>query len=230
MSPRERESAAARAPLRHPGPSSAAFVRLPRFARGQAIGLLGGSFNPPHDGHRLISELALHRLRLDRLWWLATPGNPLKSGGGPDRDARAARSRGATGPRPPDHDHRLRGRNRFALHLGHDRLVGAASGWRALRLDHGRRQFEPVSSLASLASHRRSRADSRRGSPRLDVAGPGQPRGARPGAISLARKRRADLGEPRSPRLRLPAWASLEPILDRAAPRREIGWISVLKI
>ena len=80
MSPRERESAAARAPLRHPGPSSAAFVRLPRFARGQAIGLLGGSFNPPHDGHRLISELALHRLRLDRLWWLATPGNPLKSG------------------------------------------------------------------------------------------------------------------------------------------------------
>ena len=82
MSPSERESAAARAPLRHPGPSSAAFVRLPRFARGQAIGLLGGSFNPPHDGHRLISELALHRLRLDRLWWLATPGNPLKSAAG----------------------------------------------------------------------------------------------------------------------------------------------------
>ena len=82
MSPRERESAPARAPLRHPGPSSAAFVRLPRFARGQAIGLLGGSFNPPHDGHRLISELALRRLRLDRLWWLATPGNPLKSAAG----------------------------------------------------------------------------------------------------------------------------------------------------
>src|ERR1700709_1037607 len=53
--------------------------RLPRFAPGQAIGLLGGSFNPPHAGHRLISEIALTRLRLDRLWWLATPGNPLKS-------------------------------------------------------------------------------------------------------------------------------------------------------
>ncbi len=67
------------------GPPSAArgaFVRLPRSAPGQAIGLLGGSFNPPHEGHRLISELALRRLRLDRLWWLATPGNPLKSSAG----------------------------------------------------------------------------------------------------------------------------------------------------
>jgi len=53
-------------------------VRLPPFAPGQTIGLLGGSFNPPHEGHRAISELALRRLRLDRLWWLATPGNPLK--------------------------------------------------------------------------------------------------------------------------------------------------------
>jgi nicotinate-nucleotide adenylyltransferase len=59
--------------------TAGALVRLPRFAPGQAIGLLGGSFNPPHDGHRLISEIALGRLRLDRLWWMATPGNPLKS-------------------------------------------------------------------------------------------------------------------------------------------------------
>jgi nicotinate-nucleotide adenylyltransferase len=59
--------------------TAGALARLPRFAPGQSIGLLGGSFNPPHDGHRLISEIALSRLRLDRLWWLATPGNPLKS-------------------------------------------------------------------------------------------------------------------------------------------------------
>ena len=39
---------------------------------------MGGSFNPPHDGHLLVSRLALQRLRLDRLWWLVTPGNPLK--------------------------------------------------------------------------------------------------------------------------------------------------------
>ncbi len=42
------------------------------------IGLLGGSFNPPHAAHRLISLLALKRLGLDRVWWLVTPGNPLK--------------------------------------------------------------------------------------------------------------------------------------------------------
>jgi nicotinate-nucleotide adenylyltransferase len=42
------------------------------------IGLLGGSFNPPHAAHRAISLLALHRLGLDRVWWLVTPGNPLK--------------------------------------------------------------------------------------------------------------------------------------------------------
>ncbi len=43
------------------------------------IGLLGGSFNPPHAGHIHISQIALKRLGLDRLWWLVTPGNPLKS-------------------------------------------------------------------------------------------------------------------------------------------------------
>ncbi|MGV6801963.1 MAG: nicotinate-nucleotide adenylyltransferase [bacterium] len=42
------------------------------------IGLLGGSFNPPHQGHLEISLQALHRLQLDFVWWLVTPGNPLK--------------------------------------------------------------------------------------------------------------------------------------------------------
>jgi nicotinate-nucleotide adenylyltransferase len=55
------------------------YVRLPAFGAGQAIGLLGGSFNPPHGGHLLASHLALTRLGLSRVWWLATPGNPLKS-------------------------------------------------------------------------------------------------------------------------------------------------------
>ena len=52
---------------------------LPPFARDMRIGLLGGSFNPPHEGHALITRLALKRLALDRVWWLVTPGNPLKS-------------------------------------------------------------------------------------------------------------------------------------------------------
>ena len=53
--------------------------RLPPFAPGMRIGLLGGSFNPPHEGHALVTRLALRRLALDRVWWLVTPGNPLKS-------------------------------------------------------------------------------------------------------------------------------------------------------
>jgi nicotinate-nucleotide adenylyltransferase len=53
--------------------------RLPPFAPGMRVGLLGGSFNPPHEGHALITRLALSRLALDRVWWLVTPGNPLKS-------------------------------------------------------------------------------------------------------------------------------------------------------
>jgi nicotinate-nucleotide adenylyltransferase len=42
------------------------------------IGLLGGSFNPPHHAHRLISLTALKRLNLAQVWWIVTPGNPLK--------------------------------------------------------------------------------------------------------------------------------------------------------
>lgn len=53
----------------------------PQALAGQAIGVLGGTFNPPHAGHVQITEIALRRLRLDRLWWVVTPGNPLKSNG-----------------------------------------------------------------------------------------------------------------------------------------------------
>ncbi|WP_208111481.1 nicotinate-nucleotide adenylyltransferase [Enterovirga rhinocerotis] len=42
------------------------------------IGLYGGSFDPPHAGHRHVAETALRRLDLDRVWWIVTPGNPLK--------------------------------------------------------------------------------------------------------------------------------------------------------
>ncbi|AWN54075.1 nicotinate-nucleotide adenylyltransferase [Methylobacterium sp. 17Sr1-1] len=53
-------------------------VRLPPLAPGLRVGLYGGSFNPAHAGHRHVSRLALRRLALDRVWWLVSPGNPLK--------------------------------------------------------------------------------------------------------------------------------------------------------
>ena len=49
---------------------------------GARIGLLGGSFNPAHEGHRHISLEALRRLDLDQVWWLVSPQNPLKSATG----------------------------------------------------------------------------------------------------------------------------------------------------
>ncbi len=53
-------------------------TRLPMAAPNMRIGLLGGSFNPPHQAHLEISLTALKRLGLDQVWWLVTPGNPLK--------------------------------------------------------------------------------------------------------------------------------------------------------
>lgn len=48
---------------------------------GQIVGLLGGSFDPAHAGHVHITKAALRRFGLDRLWWLVSPSNPLKSQG-----------------------------------------------------------------------------------------------------------------------------------------------------
>ncbi len=56
-------------------------VKTPVAQPGQRIGIMGGSFNPPHDGHRIVAETALKRMQLDQLWWVVTPGNPLKSNG-----------------------------------------------------------------------------------------------------------------------------------------------------
>ena len=52
--------------------------KLPPFVPGLRVGLFGGSFNPPHEGHRAASLLALRRLNLHRIWWLVSPANPLK--------------------------------------------------------------------------------------------------------------------------------------------------------
>ncbi|MEL6060146.1 MULTISPECIES: nicotinate-nucleotide adenylyltransferase [unclassified Methylobacterium] len=54
-------------------------LNLPPSAPGMRIGLYGGSFNPAHLGHRHVTLMAMRRLGLDRIWWLVSPGNPLKS-------------------------------------------------------------------------------------------------------------------------------------------------------
>ncbi len=57
---------------------SRVFAGLPPSGAGQRIGLYGGSFNPAHVGHRQACLIALQRLQLDLVWWLVTPGSPLK--------------------------------------------------------------------------------------------------------------------------------------------------------
>ena len=52
---------------------------FPPTTPGLRIGLLGGSFDPPHEGHVHITLEALRRFGLDRVWWLVSPGNPLKA-------------------------------------------------------------------------------------------------------------------------------------------------------
>jgi nicotinate-nucleotide adenylyltransferase len=85
LRPRQRPGASLR-------PAAATSFRvLPPHAPGLKIGLFGGSFNPAHAGHRAASLLALRRLRLDRVWWLVSPGNPLKDTRGlPPLDVRLA--------------------------------------------------------------------------------------------------------------------------------------------
>ena len=60
--------------LRHGGLNSGLY-----FEKGQTIGLFGGSFNPAHSGHAHVAETARLRLGLDRVVWLVSPQNPLKS-------------------------------------------------------------------------------------------------------------------------------------------------------
>ena len=66
---------------------------FPVAVRGMVIGLLGGSFDPAHAGHAHITREALKRFRLDRVWWLVSPGNPLKPLGPAPLPARLARAR-----------------------------------------------------------------------------------------------------------------------------------------
>jgi nicotinate-nucleotide adenylyltransferase len=65
----------------------------PVARRGMVVGLLGGSFDPAHQGHAHITREALKRFGLDRVWWLVSPGNPLKARGPAPMPTRIARAR-----------------------------------------------------------------------------------------------------------------------------------------
>ncbi len=66
---------------------------FPLARPGMRIGLLGGSFDPAHEGHAHITREALKRLVLDEVWWLVSPGNPLKESGPAPLPGRMMRAR-----------------------------------------------------------------------------------------------------------------------------------------
>jgi nicotinate-nucleotide adenylyltransferase len=112
------------------------------------IGLLGGSFNPAHQGHRHVSDVARKALGLDAVWWLVTPGNPLKRASElAELLVRMAHARQIAGPRIIVTDiesrlgtrytidtlralHRRFPRTRFIWLMGSDNLHGFAK-WKA---------------------------------------------------------------------------------------------------
>jgi len=71
--------AAGRAPRRGPGGRTTGLRLGFALSPGMRVGLFGGSFNPAHEGHAHVAETALQRLDLDRVIWLVSPQNPLKS-------------------------------------------------------------------------------------------------------------------------------------------------------
>jgi nicotinate-nucleotide adenylyltransferase len=88
------------------GAAQAAPNPLSPLWRGRRIGLLGGSFNPAHKAHVMISLQALRHLGLDEVWWLVSPQNPLKPAAGmaplAERLAEARRVAGTAAIRPTD--------------------------------------------------------------------------------------------------------------------------------
>ncbi|MGV8986463.1 MAG: nicotinate-nucleotide adenylyltransferase [Cypionkella sp.] len=73
---------------------------FPTAYRGMVVGLLGGSFDPAHDGHVHITHEALRRIGLDRVWWLVSPGNPLKAQQPAPMADRMARAKAMLGDDP----------------------------------------------------------------------------------------------------------------------------------
>ena len=66
---------------------------FPIVGKGQTVGLFGGSFDPAHEGHVQVTLEALKRFGLDHVWWLVSPGNPIKSRGPADLGVRLERAR-----------------------------------------------------------------------------------------------------------------------------------------
>ena len=193
--------------------------------RRRRIGLLGGSFNPAHDGHRHVAEAALRGLRLDQVWLLVSPGNPLKPRAGmAPLTARLESARRIAGPRLLASAWEAQGGTRFTV----DTLA-------ALRRHFPRARFVLLigaDNLVQLPRWRRWTALAR-GTPIAVLPRPGWTRRALAGqaARRLARHRRAarallagrDGGSGHAPWCFLPARDNAQSATALRAARRWTG-------
>jgi len=179
-------------------------IPTPHAWPGARIGIMGGSFNPPHEGHLVVARTALRRLRLDMLWWLVTPGNPLKTGHGlPDLKKRMKAVEAlATDPRMI-----VTG---FESELGTP-YTAATIGF--LTSSHPRTQFVWVMGADNLATFHRWQnwREIAASVPMAVIDRPGWrfPALASPGARALAARRIPETQAARLPGLVPPAWVFL---------------------
>ncbi len=210
-------------PPRGNGLMPASYVRLPPHAPGLKIGLFGGTFDPPHDAHRAACLIAMKRLDLDRVWWLVTPGNPLKDTRGlAPLEERIAAAR-ALGRHPRIDVTGIEAQ--IGARYTYDTLIylRAHCPARAFRLDHGCRQSAQLSPLGELARDRIAGAHGRGRPPRAQPLRLVRRRAGRHWRAPAFRKRQA-----RSlPYRRPPAWVYLHglksPLSSTALRAARIG-------
>ena len=194
-------------------------LRIPHAEAGMTIGLFGGSFNPPHAGHRLVTSIALRRLGLDQLWWLVTPGNPLKDHGAlRPMDERLAMLR----------DLGLGPRDRATAFEAAHRIRYTADTLALLRRRRPGLRFVWIMGADSLATFHRWQdwrtivrtfpiaVVDRPGSNSCGAVGADGPR-LRP--LAAAGGARAPAAVPGAPGLGVPARSALERVLDDPSPR-----------
>ncbi len=189
---------------------------LPPHARGMRIGLFGGTFDPPHQAHRAACLIAMRRLGLHRVWWLVTPGNPLKDTSGLSPLAERIAAARALAHHPASTSAVSKPRSACATPTMRSATCDSLSG-RALCLDHGCRQFAQLPSLAEMARHRCHGAD---GGGRPSWSKPLCDSGCRrPGAarIRLPETVGGHIGPPQAAGVDIPPRAEIVPLFHRTA-------------
>lgn len=181
--------------------------RLPSAPGELLIGLMGGSFDPPHSGHAHVIETARKTLGLDRVWVLVSPGNPLKKTQTALEDRLAAAHRRLGGPRTRVSDIESRLGTRYTIHLlrslkklaPHAHFVWIMGGDN-LRDFHRWRDWKHIANLAAIAVIARPGASPKAGLSRF--------------ARQFARYRLPQSAARTLGRRKLPAWVYISAPLD----------------